>query len=57
VGATDIAFALTDAGAEVNKSELRLHNGPLRVVGDHEVGVHLHAEVDVVVTISVVAEG
>ncbi|CAK0779243.1 50S ribosomal subunit protein L9 [Gammaproteobacteria bacterium] len=56
VGTNDIAFALTDAGVDVKKSEVRLPNGPLRIVGDHEVGLHLHAEVDVIVTISVVAE-
>ncbi|CAK0751630.1 50S ribosomal subunit protein L9 [Gammaproteobacteria bacterium] len=56
VGAADIAFALTDAGVEIIKSEVRLLNGPLRIVGDHEVGIHLHTEVNVVVTISVVAE-
>jgi large subunit ribosomal protein L9 len=56
VGSVDIAFALTDAGVEVSKHDVRLSNGPLRIVGDHEVGVHLHPEVDVIVTISVVAE-
>ncbi|CAK0765858.1 50S ribosomal subunit protein L9 [Gammaproteobacteria bacterium] len=57
VGTADVAFALTDAGVDVNKSEIRLPNGPLRIVGDHEVSLHLHTEVDVIVTISVVAEG
>jgi len=56
VGNVDIAFALTDAGVEVNKPEVRLPHGPLRIVGDHEVGIHLHPEIDVMVTISVVAE-
>lgn len=56
VGSIDIAFSLTDAGVEVNKQEVRLPKGPLRIVGDHEVGVHLHPEVDAIVTISVVAE-
>ncbi len=56
VGAADVAFALTDAGVKVNKSEVRMPNGSLRTVGDHSVHLHLHAEVDASVTVSVVAE-
>lgn len=56
VGAADIASALTDAGVEINKSAVRLSTGSLRIVGDHEVRIHLHPEVDAVVTISIVAE-
>ncbi|MBT6879430.1 MAG: 50S ribosomal protein L9, partial [Gammaproteobacteria bacterium] len=37
-------------------SEIRLPNGPLRELGDHEVAIHLHTDVTTHVTISVVAE-
>jgi len=56
VGNLDIAKALTNAGVAVQKSEVRLSNGPLRIAGDHAVNIHLHAEVNATVTISVVAE-
>jgi len=56
VGAADVALSLTDAGVDVSKSEVRLKS-PLRIVGDHEIHLHLHPEVDVTVIISVVAEG
>src|SRR5690606_21598436 len=45
IGTTDIAEALTSLGVEVERSEVRLPEGPLRVVGDHEVEVHLHSDV------------
>ena len=56
VGNVDIAEALTAAGFEVAKSEVRLPNGPLKTVGDHPVSVALHHDVVVNITVSVVAE-
>lgn len=56
VSAKDIAEALTAAGVEVAKSEVRLGEGPLRTIGEHEVKVHLHPEVNAKVTVNVVAE-
>ncbi|MGD9597753.1 MAG: 50S ribosomal protein L9 [Steroidobacteraceae bacterium] len=56
VGTADIAEAATKAGHKVARSEVRLPNGPLRVVGDHEVSLHLHTDVNVPLLISIVAE-
>lgn len=56
ISAKDIAEALTAEGVEVAKSEVRLGEGPLRTTGEHEVKVHLHPEVNSIVTINVVAE-
>ena len=56
ISARDIAEALTAAGVEIAKSEVRLGEGPLRVTGEHQVKVHLHPEVNAVVTVNVVAE-
>ncbi|WP_420068120.1 50S ribosomal protein L9 [Actinobacillus pleuropneumoniae] len=56
ISAKDIADALTAAGVAVAKSEVRLSEGPLRTIGEHEVKVHLHPEVNAAVTINVVAE-
>lgn len=55
VGTADIADAITAAGAQVSKADVRLPNGALRTTGDHEVALHLHADVDCTVTITVVA--
>jgi len=56
VGAANIANAITEAGVPINKSEVRLPNGPLRTVGEHPVELHLHTEVNTKIKISVVAE-
>ncbi len=45
IGARDIADAVTAAGFDVAKSEVRLPQGVLRTVGDHEVNFQVHAEV------------
>jgi large subunit ribosomal protein L9 len=57
VGTGDIADALTSAGKAVEKREVRMPAGPIRMVGDHEIELHLHADVDVTVIVHVVAEG
>lgn len=56
VGGADIAEALTAAGVEVAKSEVRLHADSLRQTGEHEVGVHVHADVEATITVVVEAE-
>jgi large subunit ribosomal protein L9 len=56
VGPRDIAEALTAAGYKVNKSEVVMGEGPLRNTGEHEVMVHLHADVEVPVKIVIVPE-
>ncbi|NRA60308.1 MAG: 50S ribosomal protein L9 [Psychrobium sp.] len=56
IGTRDIADAVTAAGVELAKSEVRLSEGALRHTGEFEIVVHLHAEVDATVTIEIVAE-
>ncbi|MGZ9899516.1 50S ribosomal protein L9 [Shewanella gaetbuli] len=56
VGNRDIADAVTAAGVELAKSEVRLPLGALRTTGDFEVEVQVHTEVKAVVKVSVVAE-
>jgi large subunit ribosomal protein L9 len=52
----DIAEELVKAGHEVTKSEIRMPDGPLKIVGDHKVSIALHADVVVEITISVLGE-
>jgi large subunit ribosomal protein L9 len=54
VGTVDIAEAIGKQGIEVERSEIRLHEGPLRVVGEHDIDLHLHTDVNV--TVKVVIE-
>jgi large subunit ribosomal protein L9 len=52
VGTVDIAEAASKF-APVERSEVRLHEGPLRVVGEHKVELHLHTDVNVEITVVV----
>jgi large subunit ribosomal protein L9 len=56
IGTRDIADAISAAGAEVSKSEVRLPNGVIREIGEFEIDVQLHSEVTQMVKLSVVAE-
>ena len=56
VGTVDIAEAAEAVGVTIERSELRLAEGPLRMVGEHEVEVHLHSEVAVPITVTIEAE-
>ena len=56
IGTADIADALSREGFKVARSEVRLPSGPLRMVGDHVVGLHLHADVDVALPVTIVPE-
>jgi large subunit ribosomal protein L9 len=52
----DIMEALKAQGIEVEKSSIRLPNGPLKMIGDHPVSVALHTDVVVGITVSVLGE-
>jgi len=56
VGPYDIAETMAAQGLELARSEIVLHDGPLKVVGTHSVGVALHPEVHFDITVEVVAE-
>ncbi|HRH16953.1 MAG TPA: 50S ribosomal protein L9 [Aquabacterium sp.] len=51
----DVAEGLTAAGFVVAKAQVRMPNGPLKIVGEHAVAVALHTDVVVDVTVQVVA--
>ena len=52
----DIAEALVKQGFTVEKAQVRLPEGPLKIVGDHAVQVSLHTDVLVDVTVAVIGE-
>jgi len=56
IGVRDIADVITAAGTDVEKSEVRLPEGPLRATGEYEIELHLHSDVEVTVKLAVVAE-
>jgi len=56
VGPIDIAEAFLKVGVEAARSEIRMPEGPIHEVGEYVIGVHLHSEINVEVTVKVVAE-
>ena len=56
VGTADIARALTDSGVVVERHEVRLPEGAFRVVGEHEVLIQLHTDVDVTIKLLIEAD-
>ena len=54
VGPLDIAEAFEKVQVEVERSEVRMPEGPIQELGEFTVGVHLHPEVDVEITVRVV---
>lgn len=45
IGPRDIAKAATDLGKTLEKSEVEMPEGPIRVLGETTITVHLHGEV------------
>ena len=56
IGNMDIAKALTEAGVEVEKRDVRLPEGPLRQAGEYEITLHLHTDVDAVAKVTIIGE-
>lgn len=56
IGTRDVAEAITAAGVEVTKSEVRMPEGVIRDLGEYEIGVQLHSDVSQDVKIAVVPE-
>jgi large subunit ribosomal protein L9 len=56
VSTRDIAEAMEAAGYDLQKSEIHLAAGPIKDVGDHEIAVTLHPEIDIKITVSIAGE-
>lgn len=57
VSPADVAEALVATGAVVERSEIRMPDGPLRETGEHAVAIHLHSDVDAIVKVVVEGDG
>ena len=56
VGTQDIADALVSKGLEVERSEVRLPDGAIRVLGEYEVDIQLHSDVTATIHLHVIEE-
>ncbi len=54
VGPVDITEALAEIQVEVERSEIRMPEGPIGEIGEYQVGIHLHSEVNAEITVRVV---
>lgn len=55
VGPIDIAEALLAVQVEVERSEIRMPDGPIHQLGDYQIGIHVHSTVNAEITVRVVA--
>ncbi|MEN9449615.1 MAG: ribosomal protein [Pseudomonadota bacterium] len=56
IGVSELVRAADAEGVALEKSEIRLPNGPLRQLGEHEVSVQLHSDVIAMLKVNIVAE-
>ena len=56
VGNVDIIEALNALGHEVEKREVRMPDGAFRNIGNYEIGLHLHTDVNATISIEIIAE-
>lgn len=52
----EVADAIKAAGIEIERRELRMPTGHIRNLGEYEVGVHLHTDVNATIKVVVEAE-
>lgn len=53
IGPREIAEAVTERGIALSKSEVIMGEGPIRNVGEHQVLIHLHADVETEIKVTV----
>jgi len=56
IGPREIADEVTARGIELTKAEVIMGEGPIRYTGEHTVLVHLHADVEAEIKVSINAE-
>ena len=56
IGTRDIADAAVAAGLTLDKSEVRLPEGPLRTIGEHEVQCQVYSEVFATIKVTITGD-
>jgi len=56
VSAAEIATLITEKGVAVEKREITMPEGPIRVIGDYSIVILLHSDVSLTVSVTVTAE-
>ena len=55
VGPIDIVDALEKIQIQVERSEVRMPDGPIHELGEYQIGIHLHSEINAEIVVRVVA--
>jgi len=55
VGPLDIVEALEKIQVQVERSEVRMPDGPIHELGEFQIGIHLHSELNAEILVRVVA--
>jgi large subunit ribosomal protein L9 len=56
IGPREIADAVSAKGPQLEKAEVIMGEGPIRYTGEHDVLLHLHADVETTIKVTVDAE-
>ena len=56
VGVADVCDALESVGQTVEKKEIRMPEGAIRVTGEHVIDIHLYTDIDTQVTLNIIGE-
>jgi large subunit ribosomal protein L9 len=56
VSNNDVAEAVTAAGVEIGKAEVRMPEGAIRETGEFDIAIHLHTDIDSTVKVIVAAD-
>ena len=56
IGTADIADIVKADGVEIERNEVRLPDGAFRQVGEYDVLIHLHTDVNVTIKLTITAE-
>lgn len=56
IGTTDITDAVKAAGVDIERNEVRLPEGAFRQVGEYDVTLHLHSDVNATIKLVITAE-
>lgn len=55
IGPADIADAVSNAGIELKKHEIRMPHGPIRIVGEYDIDIHLHGDINTQIKVNVIS--
>ena len=56
IGVADVCTAIEAHGQTVEKSEIRMPEGALRNIGEHQVDIHLYTDIDTQVVVNIIGE-